>query len=283
MPQFRDYFLDQTNENTRLLRQHEQMKALVGGLVPPEIDPTTARRVLDLACGPGAWALDFARTYPQAEVIGIDASEIALGEARRLAVRNHVTNALFREADVTSEAGLPFPDNAFDLVWARMFINHLRVAAWQPLLREIYRVLRPNGAFVTLDIDATSGSFSCPEYQRLKQLTATLLIKGGRMPRFGPLGPGMLRRTGFVQLYTRPLIQELSCQQGDRPIPESIYQAQANMLSLIHNARPAILSAGLISAREFDRLYEATIDTLEHDPDQVIIEFLFLLSARKPA
>lgn len=283
MPQFRDYFLDQTNENARLLRQHEQLKAVIGGLVPEEIDPMSAHLVLDMACGPGAWALDFARTYPQAQVIGIDASEIALAEAKRLARRDHLTNVLFQDADLTSEAGLPFPDNHFDLIWARMLFPHLPVPAWEPLLHEVYRVLRPNGAFVVVDIDVMSGSVSNEEYQRLKELLNTLLLKGNRLPRFGPLGPRLLRRVGFERLWTYPLINEWSFQRGDQPLPAAIRRAQVNVLGLMYNARGALVSAGLISAEEFDQLFEAAAQKLENDPDEVLIELLFVLSGRKPA
>jgi ubiquinone/menaquinone biosynthesis C-methylase UbiE len=283
MPQYRDYFLDRTNENARLLHQHEQFKALIGGrLVPPEVDVSTARRVLDLACGPGGWALDFARTYPQAQVIGVDASEIPLGEARRLAIRDHLSNALFREMDLTNPAGLPFPDASFDLVWARVVFMHLPVASWEPLLREIYRVLRPDGAFVALDTDATSGSHSSPKVRQLTELLTTLLLKAGRMPRFGALGPGLLRRAGFERLYTHPLIHSLTFQQGDVPVPEDVHQAQLNALSGIYNARAAMVHMGLITAEEFDELFEAVIQEFEHDPDQVAVGIDFLLSARKP-
>jgi SAM-dependent methyltransferase len=282
MPQFRDYFLDQTNENTRLLRQHEQIKALIGGLVPPEIDLSTINRALDLACGPGGWALDLARTYPQVQVVGVDASEVALGEARRLAIRDHLSNALFREVDLTSEAGLPFPDSHFDLVWARLLFGHLPTRTWELLLREVYRVLRPNRAFVAVDVDWMSGSFSIPEYERLKQLVNTLLIKGGRIPRFGVLGPALLRRIGFDRLWTRPMIYAFSFQQGDQPVPESIRRMQANVLGLIHNARTAILNAGLISAEEFDQLYEEAYQKIESDRDAVMVELLYTISGRKP-
>jgi len=283
MPQFRDYFLDQTNENARLFRQHEQLKTLIGGLVPAEIDPTAVHMALDLACGPGAWALDFARTYPSAEVIGIDISEIPLGEAWRRAVQEHLANVRFREADLTSAAGLPLPDNQFDLVWARAVFLHLRTDSWEPLLREVYRVLRPDGAFVVVDTDAMAGSTSNEPYRQLEQLLTTLLIKGGRMPRFGPLGPGLMRRVGFERLYVRPYLLTWSYQQGDQPIPEEVRRGQANVLSALYNARPALISAGLITREEFDQLYEDACQRMEHDPDQVTIELLFSISGRKPA
>lgn len=282
MPQFRDYFLDQTNENARLLRQHEQSKASLGWLVPPEIDPAAVHTALDLACGPGAWALDFARTYPHAEVVGIDIAQVPLTEARRLAKRENLANAVFHEGDITDQAGLPFPDNAFDLVWARLVFLHLPRVTWEPMLREIYRVLRPNGAFVVLDTDLTSGSFSNPAYRRIEALLAELLIKGGRMPRFGVLAPGLLRRAGFERIWTRLLLYPCSFQQGNQPVPEEIRRLQATSLGGFQNARAALLSAKLVSAEEFDQLYEAACEQIENNPDEVIIELGFSVSGHKP-
>jgi ubiquinone/menaquinone biosynthesis C-methylase UbiE len=282
MPQFGDYFLDQTNENARLLRQHEQMKALIGGLVPSEIEASTVRQALDLACGPGAWALDVARTYPQAEVTGVDASAIALAEGRRLASREHLDNVHFRGLNLTEATELPFPDNSFDLVWARMLFNHLRVAAWEPVLHEVHRILRPDGAIVVVDIDAFSGAISNAEYQRLKDLVNTLLVQSGRMPRFGALGPAVLRRIGFNRLWTRPMLYPCSLQQGDQPVPEWIYRMQANLIGVVRNARAAILDAKLISAEEFDHLYEAALQKFEGTNDEVLVELVFAISGRKP-
>jgi len=283
MSQFQDYFLDQTNENSRLLRRHEHAKALVGGLLPPEIDAAAIGTALDLACGPGGWALDFARAYPQAQVIGVDASEAAVSEAERLALRDRLGNVRFREINIIDKTGLPFADASFDLVWACLVFFYLPVAAWEPLLRQAHRILRPNGALVILDGDLLAGSTSSQAYRRLQELLATMLIKNGCLPRFGPLAPGLLRRTGFERIYTHPLLQVASFQEGDQPIPEDICRRQANVLGGLYKARGALLSAGLVTAEEFDRLYETASQQIAGDPDQVIVEIGFMVSGRKPA
>lgn len=282
MPQFRDYFLDQTNENARLLRQHELMKALMGGPVPAEVELSTVRRALDLACGPGAWAIDVAQTHPQIEVIGVDASEIALAEARRRAKRQHLANAHFRNMDITDEEGLSFADSSFDLVWARATFFHLRFTAWEPLLREIYRILSPGGAFVALDYDPMGGSTSNIPYKRLKELVNTLMEKNGRLLQFTTLGPGILRKVGFVRLYARPLVQIYALPQDDQPLSDEMRRTQANALTALRNARSALLSARLVTGEEFDQLYEAAYERFEHDLDQITIGLAFTLSARKP-
>jgi trans-aconitate 2-methyltransferase len=69
----------------------------------------SARKVVDVGCGPGnSTALLLAR-FPDAEILGIDSSPAMIAEARR-----SVPNARFLEAD--ARAWLPTPDT--DLVFA---------------------------------------------------------------------------------------------------------------------------------------------------------------------
>ncbi|KAH7355546.1 S-adenosyl-L-methionine-dependent methyltransferase [Pyrenochaeta sp. MPI-SDFR-AT-0127] len=62
-------------EQDRLSLQHQIfVHALQGKLTTTRLLPST-RRILDLGTGPGHWAVEMARQYPQAEVVGIDMTE----------------------------------------------------------------------------------------------------------------------------------------------------------------------------------------------------------------
>jgi SAM-dependent methyltransferase len=101
------------------------------------LPPVAGRRVLDAGCGAGrlsAWLVE-----QGAEVVGIDAST----EMIRLA-RKRVPGASFGVADL--DEPLDFDDDSFDLAVASLVMHYLR--DWVPTLRELRRVLRPNGAFV---------------------------------------------------------------------------------------------------------------------------------------
>jgi SAM-dependent methyltransferase len=76
----------------------------------------TPARVADLGCGPGATTARLAARYPDAHVIGIDASEPFLAAAR-----SAVPAARFVAADVTR----PLPGAPYDLVYARYLLAHL--------------------------------------------------------------------------------------------------------------------------------------------------------------
>ena len=95
-------------------------------------------RLLDVGCGGGAHALEFAERGWK--VMGVDISPAQLELARRRGVE-------VVEADA---AALPFDDASFDA--AVSMFTHTDVNDFAGLLREVARVLRPPGRFVYLGI-----------------------------------------------------------------------------------------------------------------------------------
>lgn len=101
-------------------------------------------RVLDLACGPGFVALEFAK-HARA-VVGVDLTAEMLRKARALARREDVRNVVFRRADVNR---LPFHNRSFDLVVTRASFHHFPDPG--RVLAEMARVLKPNGKILISD------------------------------------------------------------------------------------------------------------------------------------
>ena len=95
------------------------------------------RDVLDLCCGTGDIALRF-----RARVVGVDFTEEML---RVATTRGHPEISWIR-ADALR---LPFADNSFDAVSVGYGLRNL--ADIEQGLREVLRVLRPGGKFVSLD------------------------------------------------------------------------------------------------------------------------------------
>ncbi len=118
---------------------HRRWKRRLVELALGNREAANGKQVLDLCCGTGDIALAFA--HAGADVTGADFTEemLRVAEARTQAVRWVRADAL----------RLPFPDNSFDVVSVGYGLRNL--ADIERGLREILRVLKPGGKFLSLD------------------------------------------------------------------------------------------------------------------------------------
>ena len=103
-------------------------------------------RLLDIACGTGAFLAEVKRNYPRLAVTGVDLSSPYLAVARRrLAAWSRVTLA-----EANAEA-LPLADASADIVSCIYLFHELPRRARQAAAREIRRVLKPGGRLIFVD------------------------------------------------------------------------------------------------------------------------------------
>jgi demethylmenaquinone methyltransferase/2-methoxy-6-polyprenyl-1,4-benzoquinol methylase len=103
---------------------------------------------LDVCCGTGDLALELAtRVTPGGHVIGCDFSEPMLDLAREKAAQQDAAGARFEWADALR---LPYDDARFDAVTVGFGVRNL--SDLDAGLRELRRVLRPDGRLVILEI-----------------------------------------------------------------------------------------------------------------------------------
>ena len=105
------------------------------------IDGDKCQHVLDVGCGTGIWAIDFADAHPGAEVIGIDLSPIQPAWVP--------PNCQFVIDDV--EAEWTHPTDYFDFVHIRCLMGS--ISRWPALYRQAYNHLVPGGWIQHLDMD----------------------------------------------------------------------------------------------------------------------------------
>jgi ubiquinone/menaquinone biosynthesis C-methylase UbiE len=101
-------------------------------------------RVLDVACGPGAFVLAAATRIRFAR--GLDLTGEMLRQARRFRQESGVTNAGF---DLGEGEHLPYAPATFDLVACQFAFHHLTDP--QATLREMLRVAKPAGRIFVAD------------------------------------------------------------------------------------------------------------------------------------
>ena len=100
---------------------------------------------LDVACGPGLVACDFAEHA--ARVTGIDLTPGMIEQARKLQADKGLANLDWRIGDVSN---LPFDDSTFSVVSTRYSFHHLLDPA--RALAEMTRVCRPGGRVAVVDV-----------------------------------------------------------------------------------------------------------------------------------
>ncbi len=99
---------------------------------------------LDIACGPGAFALAVAPGVRSSW--GIDLTEEMLRRARALQAERQISNAGFVRGEAEQ---LPFSDGCFDLVSCQCSFHHLPKPAL--VLAEMVRVAKPEGRLLIID------------------------------------------------------------------------------------------------------------------------------------
>ncbi|MBX5457674.1 MAG: methyltransferase domain-containing protein [Thermogemmatispora sp.] len=135
-------------EVNRLDFQHYMFRAaLRGNYLAPIEQP---RRILDVGCGTGRWAIELAQQFPQAEVIGVDVEQ-AKSTSRT------PSNYRFVRGDVLQ--GLPFEENTFDFVHQRLLLLAIPLAAWPGVVQELARVTAPGGWVELLETSISPNDF----------------------------------------------------------------------------------------------------------------------------
>ncbi|GAB4325863.1 MAG: methyltransferase domain-containing protein [Dehalococcoidia bacterium] len=151
-------------------------------------------RVLDAGCGPGTITTGLARIVAPGEVIGIDAAEAVLDDARAHARRSGVQNVRFERANVYE---LPYDDATFDAAFAHQVLQHLS----RPVdaLREMKRVLRPGGLAGVRDSDYGTMTWwpRSPGIARWLEVYHAVAERNGADADAGRRIPAWLRAAGF--------------------------------------------------------------------------------------
>lgn len=118
--------------------------------------------LLDVACGPGAFALALAPRVRLAH--GIDLTPEMIRRARAFQADMQITNADFVCGDAEQ---LPFPNGAFDLVSCQCAFHHMPKP--QAVLREMVRVAKPQGRLLLIDPLGPESDSKYELYNRIEQ------------------------------------------------------------------------------------------------------------------
>jgi SAM-dependent methyltransferase len=274
------YFIDGENaaEMARLIDQDHTITKGMGGLFAAIPDLSRITRVLDLGCGPGGWANEVAYAHPAIQVEGVDNSQIIVEYANQQARIQGLDNAHFSLGDITNP--LDYPDNSFDLVNGRM-IGFLPTAAWQQLMRECLRVVKPGGIIRLTEFESPGTSTSAALENMVELLGRALAVTGQNFaPRGHRIGiSAVLRRqlkeAGAINLKQIAHVIDYS---ADTDAHESFLKDWRTAFKLME---PFLVATGVTTTAEFDQLYnQMLIEMMSSDFSAVM--FLQTVTGEKP-
>lgn len=264
-------------EMTRLVQQDSLITQGMGGLFPEQSDLSSIHSILDIACGPGGWALQVAQTYPEIEVTGVDLSIRMIMYARAQALIFDVPNAHFRLMDVLKP--LDFPDGSFDMVNARLLFAFMPPPSWPTFLQECLRVTRPGGI-----IRLTECEFpltSSPAVEEINALTIRAFHLAGKS--FSPDGhhiaitpvlSSFLHDAGCQNIQQKAHVLDYSAGKKAREYFYSDYKTSFQV------GLPFLLKSGLTTAEAFNTLYQQALKEIWSEEFRAIQFFLTVWGER---
>jgi ubiquinone/menaquinone biosynthesis C-methylase UbiE len=160
-------------------------------------------QVLDLGCGPGVITQAIAEHVYPGEVVGVDVSATLIQTVQQFSSLNGHRCPRSVTFQVGDAYNLDWPDESFDVVYARLLFQHLA----EPLkaLASVLRVLRRGGHVCILDVDDDWASVH-PEpeaFSRLRQEIVNRQHARGGDPWVGRKLAPYLKAAGFIQVQTR--------------------------------------------------------------------------------
>ena len=216
--------------------------------------------VLDVGCGPGTDVFEMVELVgPAGRLVGLDASEAMIAEARRRAKELRVP--------ITFEVGevqaLTFPDGTFDVCRTARLLEHLSDA--ERALTEMVRVSRPGGRIVVFDFDWDTLIIDHPD----KETTRTIVLSYSDSIRNGWIGRQLPR------LFKEQHLEMLSID----PVQVFVHYALAELFLGSHLV--VLQTNGTLSASKAQQWWEYLQHADEHGTLLISFTTFIIVGAKR--
>ncbi|KAI8055374.1 hypothetical protein BDF22DRAFT_732629 [Syncephalis plumigaleata] len=141
---------------------------LHGDYIAPVRNPS---RILDVAPREGSWIRCMANAFPKCEVVGCGITNYIHNTCTKLPKNCTYVTYNF-------DGPMPFSDNSFDYIHQRSIATFLTTSAWNDLLTDIYRVLRPGGYIELVERDMLPSNVGLCTAQLTQQVGEVMRERG---------------------------------------------------------------------------------------------------------
>jgi 2-polyprenyl-3-methyl-5-hydroxy-6-metoxy-1,4-benzoquinol methylase len=168
--------LENAQEVAFLRLQHRYLSEQMGGVLPRALDLSRVRRVLDVACGVGAWVHEMAWQHPHMHITGIDRSAYLIEQAQKYNTGRDLPEVTYRIQDMFHLDGRLFAPGTFDLVHLRFLAGVVTPQNCGPLLQSLAALCRAGGYIVWTEPEfPITNSFACGHLCMMVQSALHLL------------------------------------------------------------------------------------------------------------
>ncbi|KAL1973151.1 hypothetical protein VTN31DRAFT_6693 [Thermomyces dupontii] len=179
-------------EQDRMDMQHHIYLLIFGGNLYQAPIPERIERALDIGCGTGLWAIDFADMHPEATMIATDLSSIQPSWIP--------PNLRFEIDDAEEEWSYSYK---FDYIHIRSMAGS--IANWPKLMKQAYDFLKPGGWIELTDFEtwAHTDDNSLPETSAYHEFQVKLneaAIQFGKEMNVAPKLRGFVKDAGFANV-----------------------------------------------------------------------------------
>lgn len=170
----------------------------------------SGHRVLDFGCGTGTLIIIAKNKHPESTIIGIDVDEKIIDIAKKKIARQRLNI----EIDKYDGNALPYENESFDKVISSLVFHHLIGEQKGNILKEIYRILKPNGEIHIAD-------FGRPRNRIMKLISYFLQLFEPITDNIKGLIPDYLKAAGFIAVgenkYFNTVFGTLSLYNARKP------------------------------------------------------------------
>lgn len=194
-----DIHLGEDKARTRRFVMSMHGRALgIGREVIPLLDLKDCRTVLDLAGGPGTYAVLMAEAHPQLSCVTVDLPGVSVVAAELVAESDVSSRVTCRAGDYHTDAYEP---EAYDAVTIFGALHQESPVQIKAILCRAYTALKPGGSLYVLDM-MTDATHTAPAFSALFALNMALTTENGWVFSDEEL-KGWMKESGFTEMETR--------------------------------------------------------------------------------